>query len=78
MEVAKLREHLDLVHELVRSLLGTGLEALDGDGGGSVVDVALVHVAESPGTDDEVVVEVVGGCADLDEGEVAAEIGRQG
>ncbi|KAL2333440.1 hypothetical protein Fmac_014653 [Flemingia macrophylla] len=73
MEVSELREHLDLIHELVRPLL---CEALDGDQSGTAVDVALVHMAESPDADDEDVVEVVGGGFHLGEGEVGAEIGR--
>jgi len=76
MKMAELREHLDLVHELVRTLLRTRFQTLDGHRSGTAVGVALVHVAESPDSDDEDFVEVVGGGFDLREGEVAAEIGR--
>lgn len=65
MKVVELQEHLDLAHELMRTLLGTRFEVLDGDCGGTDVDVALVHMAESPDSNNEGIVKVVGGALDL-------------
>lgn len=49
---------------------------LDGDCGGTAVDVALVHMAESPDSNNEGIDKVVGGGLDLDEGESMVEIRR--
>lgn len=76
MKVVELQEHLDLAHELMHTLLGTRFEVLDGDCGGTAVDVALVHMAESPDSNNEGIDKVVGGGLDLDEGESMVEIRR--
>lgn len=47
MRVAEAREHLDLRLELVRALVRTRFEALDGHGFVTRADVAFVHVPEA-------------------------------